>query len=1216
MTIKNTGSSNARLDNILLKVTTAGSSSEKEDCDLALTGDPVALSFDLNGNASAQVINYTTSSTGAVTVSSSDYITAVVDETAKTITVTPTAKTPSTQTITVTQAADDTYKLGTATFTVTITDSTPVPTHTATFSVNGTTSAQDFEEGAAIVFPTNIADVYGKSFVGWVAAAIDGTTDDAPEFVTSATMGESDVTYYAVFATTGDSYSDTETEITQTLSYDTWTYYGDTFDKDTYRVFCKDSYIESAVFDLSLLKQVNVYGGGSFGTIPSGQSKHFTIKGGGTTWAERTTTGTSQTNKLELTSDVSLTGNGTVQVVSDCGKSNSSGLRISKVEILTKKKVTSYSDYCTTVAAPIAVTGVTLDKNTATLEVGETETLTATIAPNDATNKNVTWTSSDEGVATVENGVVTAVGVGSATITATSAADNTKTATCTVTVNPTAVTGVSVDATATVKTGKTKTLTATVSPDNATNKNVTWTSSDTGIATVSSEGVVTGEAVGTATITVTSVADNTKSASCTVTVLAAGEGTKTNPYDVAEAIEKIDGGSGTDLTGKYVKGIIAKIDRVTADGNAQYWISDDGVTTNQFEVYNGYYYGGENFSSSDDIKVGDEVVVYGTLYYYSKNSVNEFAAGNYIYSLNGVKIPEITFGATSYEVAYNGSLTITATADCSGAITYASSDEAIAEINSTTGAVTPHKTGEVTITANIAASSDNIAGSKTVTLTVTDGRESAGIEFAQATVTTTWGESFTGQTLTNNNGLAVSYASSVPDVATVDTGTGAVSVLKSGTTVITATFAGDEDYMPAEVSYTLTVNKAEAGLSFDETEFDIEQGDDSFVAPTLNNPNSLTVNWESSDEDVAVILDGNGTLMYEENAVGTATITASFAGNDWYNAGNASYTINIYDPYAKGTKNNPYTVAEVNTGSYSGNNYVIGYIVGYFNGSASDATTTGTENTVANVALSDSPSEIGGANTIAIQLPSGDIRNAWNIYNNAVIGYKVLVYGNITGYFTSKTGVKNTSEITAVSVPAEVSAADYATFVAKAAVDFSDSNIKAYIAEAKDGATGVTFTRMYKIPANTGVLLYKEGGATEEIPVTTESTDYVASNVFAPGTGAAVASETQETVNDEQHTFHNYILNNIGGVVGFYKANGQMVAKNRAYIRIDTNIWGGSSNNIKEFITLPGFEDDATGIKEEIRMKSEESAIYNVAGQRINKLQKGINIVNGKKVLF
>ena len=86
-----------------------------------------------------------------------------------------------------------------------------------------------------------------------------------------------------------------------------------------------------------------------------------------------------------------------------------------------------------TVNAPVSVTGVTLDKDTSTIEVDDTDTLTATVAPANATNKSVTWSTSDDSVATVDNGVVTGVAAGSATITVTTV-DGSFTDTCAVTV--------------------------------------------------------------------------------------------------------------------------------------------------------------------------------------------------------------------------------------------------------------------------------------------------------------------------------------------------------------------------------------------------------------------------------------------------------------------------------------------------------------------------------------------------------------------------------------------------------------------------------------------------------------------------------------------------------------------------------------------------------------------------------------------------------------
>lgn len=149
----------------------------------------------------------------------------------------------------------------------------------------------------------------------------------------------------------------------------------------------------------------------------------------------------------------------------------------------------------------IDVQSVSLDKTAASVAVNETLALKATVAPDNASNKTVTWTSSDDTVARVStSGVVTGRKAGSATITARAGS---RTATCTVTVtgdNVVAVTGVTVTpATAEVEVGKTVTLTATVAPANATNKDVVWTSSGDAATVVG--GVVTGRKAGTATIT-------------------------------------------------------------------------------------------------------------------------------------------------------------------------------------------------------------------------------------------------------------------------------------------------------------------------------------------------------------------------------------------------------------------------------------------------------------------------------------------------------------------------------------------------------------------------------------------------------------------------------------------------------------------------------------------------------------------------------------------
>ena len=180
--------------------------------------------------------------------------------------------------------------------------------------------------------------------------------------------------------------------------------------------------------------------------------------------------------------------------------------------------VTYQTGTLTITAGTIAVTGISLNKSSTTLEVGSSETLTATVLPADASDKTVIWSSSDPSVATVSGGTVTAIKAGTTTITATAGS---KSVTCTVTVKNSviAVTGISLNKTSTTLTvGGSEMLTATVTPDNATDKTVTWTTSNRNVAVVVN-GYVSATGVGTAIITATA---GDKTATCTVTVRSSG----------------------------------------------------------------------------------------------------------------------------------------------------------------------------------------------------------------------------------------------------------------------------------------------------------------------------------------------------------------------------------------------------------------------------------------------------------------------------------------------------------------------------------------------------------------------------------------------------------------------------------------------------------------------------------------------------------------------
>ena len=159
----------------------------------------------------------------------------------------------------------------------------------------------------------------------------------------------------------------------------------------------------------------------------------------------------------------------------------------------------------------VAVTSITLDKTSLSMQVGDTETLTATIKPEDATDKTIVWTSSDEAVVSVSNGKITALKSGKATITAKS---GTCSADCVVTISVNTESIILDKTTLSLAVGESAILTATVKPDDATDKTVTWSSSDESVVKVDN-GKVTALKSGKTTITAKC---GGKTAECSVTV--------------------------------------------------------------------------------------------------------------------------------------------------------------------------------------------------------------------------------------------------------------------------------------------------------------------------------------------------------------------------------------------------------------------------------------------------------------------------------------------------------------------------------------------------------------------------------------------------------------------------------------------------------------------------------------------------------------------------
>lgn len=173
-------------------------------------------------------------------------------------------------------------------------------------------------------------------------------------------------------------------------------------------------------------------------------------------------------------------------------------------------------------------------------------------------------------------------------------------------------------------------------------------------------------------------------------------------------------------------------------------------------------------------------------------------------------------------------------------------------------------------------------------------------------------------------------------------------------------------------------------------------------------------------------------------------------------------------------------------------------------------------------------------------------------------------------------------------------AAKYGTFCAPYAVAVP-GGVQAYTVSSVVDRILTLDEVAQTIPANTPVVLYAENGLTS-----VESFGIAVSGTPTVGLLTGVYENTQAPVGS-------YVLQDIDETVGFYQvASGKqpIVGANRCYLTV--------SSNIKAFFFN---EDDATGIKNIDDLENNNGVIYNLAGQRINKMQKGINIINGKKIL-
>lgn len=655
---------------------------------------------------------------------------------------------------------------------------------------------------------------------------------------------------------------------------------------------------------------------------------------------------------------------------------------------------------------------------------------------------------------------------------------------------------------------------------------VTLTTED---ETVSINGsTITGVAEGEATIVATWEGNdqfNEGSATFVVTVIDPNApGTKNNPYTVAQAIAFINelGENVLSENEVYVKGFVSKVDKLNYN-KIVYWISDDGTTTGQMEVYNGLGLNGADFTAVTNLTVGDQVTVCGKVKLFKNNSGT---------------IPEF------------------------------------------------------------------------------------------------------------------------------DTGSKIVEIVKN--------------------------TKVDPELAFDKTSIDVEKGVE-FAEPTLTNPHNLTVTYSSDKETVATVAsDGKLTIV----GAGTARITASFAGNDEYNAGTASYLVKVTDPNVLGGKNNPYTVTQA-LAAIDDNTGVTGV---YVQGIVSEIVTA-YNSQYGNISYNIS---VDGSTT-ADQLLAyrGKSYNGDNFTSSDDIRVDdiVVVYGNLTKYndtyelaadnqlYSLERPVSQETRIVASDVTLEYDATsgeiEYTIENPQTGVSINATLDEScdWISDIQVGET-ITFTTT----ANEGeadrsaTITLSYSGAEDKVVTITQSYKMIAveaddSKTTFYFTNNKWGIPTTRAVEEKSFNADGYTIT-LGNGYTYYPQNYLMLGKTNAYLTlpafsfpvskievvgrdgastsvvqniyvgdaaVSTATTGAQGTNTYEIAsenqaagtvyTLKVTSNHNTQITQIIVYKGEESgtistginnveqtignaAIYNLNGVRVNKVQKGVYVVNGKKVVI
>ena len=501
-----------------------------------------------------------------------------------------------------------------------------------------------------------------------------------------------------------------------------------------------------------------------------------------------------------------------------------------------------------TLTNPVTVSSITLSPTTLSLNPSQTSTLTATVSPSNATNPSLSWSSSNSSVATVSNGVVTAVAGGSATITALSTDGSNRSATATVTVSNMAVsvTGITIlPTTLSLAPTQTLQLVATVTPSNATNKTLSWTSLNPSIATVSN-GVVTAVAVGSATIRASSTDGSNVSATAVITVASAS---------ISVTGVSLSQTSAT-LHPTNTLALTATISPSNATNKSIAWSSNSAnATVNSSGLVTA-------------VSVGTATIKVTTL------------NGSFIATcLVTVTIPvsSVSVSPTMLSMDTGSTTALMATVLPSNAgntaVTWSSSNPSVATVNSNGVVRAGSATGSTTITVQTV----DLGLTATSVITVVQGVQSVSLNTSSISLIkgNTYQAIATVLPSTASN-KSVTWISAMPSVATVST-SGLITAVNNGTNIITVVTQDGNRTASMIVRVTTPV----ASVSLNQLSISLARNATytlmaMITPPTASNPSVL---WSSSNSAIATV---SSSGVVRGIAAGMAVISVTTVDGNYH----------------------------------------------------------------------------------------------------------------------------------------------------------------------------------------------------------------------------------------------------------------------------------------------------------------------------------------------